>query len=31
LRYLKVGRLVRYRKADIDAWLESRTVGDSAE
>ncbi len=25
--YLKVGRLVKYRKAALDAWLESRTVG----
>ena len=22
--YLKIGRLVRYRKSDINAWLESR-------
>jgi excisionase family DNA binding protein len=22
--YLKVGSLVRYRQADLDAWLESR-------
>ncbi|QEZ47469.1 helix-turn-helix domain-containing protein [Cupriavidus oxalaticus] len=26
LPYLKIGRLVRYRKADLDAWLERRTV-----
>ena len=25
--FIKVGRLVRYRRADVDAWLESRTVG----
>jgi excisionase family DNA binding protein len=25
--YIKVGRLVKYRKADLDAFLESRTVG----
>jgi excisionase family DNA binding protein len=25
--YIKVGRLVRYRRADLDAFLESRTVG----
>ncbi len=25
--YLKVGRLVRYRKTDLDKWLESRCVG----
>ena len=22
--YVKVGRLVRYRRADLDAWLEKR-------
>lgn len=25
LPYTRVGRLVRYRVADLDAWLESRT------
>jgi excisionase family DNA binding protein len=31
LPYVKVGRLVKYRQADLDAFLESRTVGaDSA-
>jgi predicted DNA-binding transcriptional regulator AlpA len=25
--FIKVGRLVRYRRADVDAWLASRTVG----
>jgi excisionase family DNA binding protein len=24
--YLKIGRRVRYRRADLDAWLASRTV-----
>ena len=24
LPYVKVGRLVRYRRADLDAWLEKR-------
>jgi excisionase family DNA binding protein len=24
--YLKVGRLIRYRQADLDAWLNSRLV-----
>lgn len=24
LPFVKVGRLVRYRKNDLDAWLESR-------
>lgn len=27
LPMIKVGRGVRYRKSDLDAWLESRTVG----
>ena len=26
LPYLKIGRLVRYRRADLLAWLESRVV-----
>jgi excisionase family DNA binding protein len=26
LPYLKVGRLVRYDKADLDRWLQSRRV-----
>lgn len=25
LPYIKVGRLVRYRRSDLAAWLESRT------
>ncbi len=25
--YLKVGRLVKYRKSDLDSWLEKRTHG----
>lgn len=25
--YVKVGRLVRYRPADVEAWLESRIIG----
>lgn len=24
--FVKVGRLVKYRRADLDAWLQSRTV-----
>ena len=24
--FIKVGRLVRYRRADLDVWLASRTV-----
>jgi excisionase family DNA binding protein len=27
--YIKVGRLVRYRRSDLLAWLESRTVSPS--
>lgn len=30
LRYVKVGRCVRYRKADLDRFIESRTVGAAA-
>jgi excisionase family DNA binding protein len=26
-RYVKVGRFVRYRSEDLDAWLESRAYG----
>ena len=26
LKMIKVGRSVRYRQSDLDAWLESRTV-----
>lgn len=25
--FIKVGRLVRYRRSDVEAWLSSRTVG----
>lgn len=25
--FIKVGRLVRYRRADVETWLASRTVG----
>ena len=27
LRFIKVGRLVRYRPEDVEAFLEERTVG----
>ena len=27
LPYLKVGSLVRYRRADLDGFLEARTIG----
>jgi predicted DNA-binding transcriptional regulator AlpA len=28
--FIKVGRLVRYRRSDLEAWLVSRTVGKLA-
>ncbi len=28
--YVKVGRLAKYRRDDLNAWLASRTVGVSA-
>jgi excisionase family DNA binding protein len=31
LPYVKVGRLVRYRREDLDAWLRSQTIGREAE
>jgi hypothetical protein len=31
LRYIKVGRNVRYRLRDVEAFLDSRTVGASTE
>jgi len=31
LRYIKIGRSVRYRKADLDRFLEARTVGATAD
>jgi hypothetical protein len=31
LPYVKVGRCVRYRLSDLDAFLASRTVGSAAE
>ena len=27
IRYIKVGRLVKYRQSDLDAWLAAQTVG----
>ncbi|CAN5350111.1 hypothetical protein BH10PSE12_BH10PSE12_18940 [soil metagenome] len=29
--YLKVGRLVRYRVSDIDAWLASKVVASTSQ
>ena len=31
LPYIRVGRHVRYRQSDLDAWLERRTVRHSSE
>ncbi|MBE3098078.1 MAG: helix-turn-helix domain-containing protein [Planctomycetes bacterium] len=31
LRYIKIGRCVRYRKAHLDRFLEARTVGAAAD
>jgi len=28
---IKVGSKVRYRKSDLDAWLESRTIGGAEQ
>lgn len=28
--FIKVGRLVRYRRSDVDAWLRANTVGKLA-
>ncbi len=28
--YVKIGRLVRYRRADLDRWIESNIQGSSA-
>ena len=28
--FVKIGRLVRYRRADLDAWIASRTIGKIA-
>ncbi len=29
--FIKVGRLVRYRRSDLEAWLESRTQNSGGE
>jgi excisionase family DNA binding protein len=29
-RYIKIGRLIRYRKADVDAYLRAQTRGTVA-
>lgn len=30
-RFCKLGKAVRYRKVDLDAWLESRVVRSTSE
>lgn len=30
-RYLRVGRTIRYRRADVDAWLAGREYASQAE
>lgn len=29
--FIRVGRLVRYRRSDVDTWLESRRVTSTSE
>jgi excisionase family DNA binding protein len=29
--YVKAGRLVRYREADLEAWINSRVVASTSE
>ncbi len=31
LRYVRVGRAIRYRRADVLAWIDRQTVGIDAE
>lgn len=28
--FIKVGRLVRYRRSDVEAWLRVNTIGQAA-
>jgi predicted DNA-binding transcriptional regulator AlpA len=30
-KFVRVGRLIRYRVSDLDAWLESRTVNSTVQ
>lgn len=30
LPYLKIGRLVRYRRSEIEAWLSARSMGGAS-
>ena len=29
LPFIRVGRLCKYRRSDLDKWLQRRTVGDA--
>jgi excisionase family DNA binding protein len=29
--YVKAGRLVRYREADLEAWIAARTINSTSE
>lgn len=31
LPYIKIGRRIRYRRADVEAWLQERTFGHTGE
>jgi predicted DNA-binding transcriptional regulator AlpA len=30
-RFIRVGRLIRYRRSDVDAWLTARTVNSTSD
>lgn len=30
-KFVRVGRLIRYRVSDLDAWLQSRTVNSTVQ
>ncbi len=30
-KFIKIGRLVRYRRSDVDAWLESQTRNSTSD
>lgn len=30
-RFVKVGRLCRYRRADVETWIDERTVSSTSE
>jgi len=31
LKFIKVGKFAKYRQADLDRWIESRTVASTGE